>query len=316
MKNKKGGKGQKTIATLQQQQAQAGKNKDDKAKERARELEAQRKLQEQKRQAEMAELFKPVQVAQKVPFGVDPKTILCSYFKAGHCEKGNKCKFSHDPNIERKAEKKDLYTDVRDKDETMENWDEEKLREVVMSKHGNLKTTTDIVCKHFIDAIEEAKYGFFWQCPSGDDCKYRHALPPGFVLKSQRKKDEEDEKKQEISLEEFLEVERHKIKGELTPVTADSFAEWKKNRMNQKDAEADLIRKTKQATASAGRTTGMSGRDLFELSPLHYEDSDEEDDGEDFDLARYRRETEDERDRAEKARIEALGGSVASIHIT
>lgn len=36
---------------------------------------------------------------------------------------------------------------------------------------------------------------------------YRHALPPGFVLKSQRKKEDEDAKNREISLEDFLEVE-------------------------------------------------------------------------------------------------------------
>jgi hypothetical protein len=36
---------------------------------------------------------------------------------------------------------------------------------------------------------------------------YRHALPPGFVLKSDKKAAEELAKKQEISLEEFLEVE-------------------------------------------------------------------------------------------------------------
>ena len=36
---------------------------------------------------------------------------------------------------------------------------------------------------------------------------YRHALPPGFVLKSQQKADEEAEKANTISLEEFLEVE-------------------------------------------------------------------------------------------------------------
>ena len=27
----------------------------------------------------------------------------------------------------------------------------------------------------------------FWQCPYGKDCKYRHALPPGYWLKSQMK---------------------------------------------------------------------------------------------------------------------------------
>lgn len=70
--------------------------------------------------------------------------------------------------------KKNLYEDGRDeeteeqkkKEETMENWDEEKLRSVVMSKQGNPKTTTDRVCKFFIEAVENGKYGWFWQCMS------------------------------------------------------------------------------------------------------------------------------------------------------
>ena len=45
----------------------------------------------------MAKLFKAVVQVQKVPFGVDPKTVLCQYFKVGQCSKGDKCKFSHDP---------------------------------------------------------------------------------------------------------------------------------------------------------------------------------------------------------------------------
>ena len=36
---------------------------------------------------------------------------------------------------------------------------------------------------------------------------YRHALPPGFVLKADKKKAEELAKKEQISLEDFLEVE-------------------------------------------------------------------------------------------------------------
>lgn len=52
------------------------------------------------------------------------------YFKAGHCEKGkhrhatsdyadsvgNKCKFSHDKNVERKVEKVNIYEDSRKDD--------------------------------------------------------------------------------------------------------------------------------------------------------------------------------------------------------
>jgi hypothetical protein len=52
-----------------------------------------------------------------------------------------------------------------------------------------------------------SRFGWFWQCPNGELCQYRHALPPGFVLKSQKKAMEEAEKANQISLEEFLEVE-------------------------------------------------------------------------------------------------------------
>lgn len=61
------------------------------------------------------------------------------------------------------------------------------------------------VCKYFLDAIENNKYGWFWVCPGGgDNCMYRHALPPGFVLKKDKKKEEKEE---EISLEELIENE-------------------------------------------------------------------------------------------------------------
>ncbi len=45
---------------------------------------------------------------------------------------------------------------------------------------------------------------------AGEKCMYRHALPPGFVLKSEKKAMEEAAKANTISLEEFLEVEVRK----------------------------------------------------------------------------------------------------------
>lgn len=51
----------------------------------------------------------------------------------------------------RKVEKRDLYSDVRaDKaDDTMDKWDEEKLKTVVLSKTGNPRTTTDVRSRSF-----------------------------------------------------------------------------------------------------------------------------------------------------------------------
>jgi hypothetical protein len=49
------------------------------------------------------------------------------------------------------------------------------------------------VCKYFLDAVEQRKYGWFWVCPNGgDDCPYRHALPPGYQLRGEKKKEEEE----------------------------------------------------------------------------------------------------------------------------
>ena len=48
--------------------------------------------------------------------GVDPKSVLCAFFKQGQCTKGDKCKFSHDLTLERKCEKRSLYVDERDDD--------------------------------------------------------------------------------------------------------------------------------------------------------------------------------------------------------
>ncbi|TID23191.1 hypothetical protein CANINC_003208 [Pichia inconspicua] len=193
---------------------------------------------------------------QKVPFGVDPKSILCEFFKLGSCTRGKNCKFSHDFNVARKSAKKDLYTDDKDNEreqkmaDTMDNWDEEKLRSVISSKHGNPKTTTDKVCKYFIQAVEEGKYGWFWVCPGSDpktntECKYRHSLPAGFVLKTKEQRRLEKqalENQPKITLEDFIETERDKLpKDNLTPINAETFAKWKKEhkmqRLNSKNKE-------------------------------------------------------------------------------
>jgi hypothetical protein len=67
------------------------------------------------------------------------------------------------------------------------------------------------------------RFGWFWQCPNGELCQYRHALPPGFVLRSQRKALEEAEKANMISLEEFLEVEVRPCINCIIAVTPEPF---------------------------------------------------------------------------------------------
>lgn len=83
LKNKKGGKNQKFIAQVQQQVKHGGSAAAKKLEELKR-LEKEKKEAELKKQKEMADLFKPVQPVQKVEKGVDPKSILCAFFKQGN----------------------------------------------------------------------------------------------------------------------------------------------------------------------------------------------------------------------------------------
>jgi len=48
----------------------------------------------------------------------------------------------------------------------------------------------------------------------------------------------------------------------LTPVTPETFAIWKKTRMDKKQAEQEVLRKAKEVQNAAGKNSGMSGRDL------------------------------------------------------
>ncbi|KZV98660.1 hypothetical protein EXIGLDRAFT_763332 [Exidia glandulosa HHB12029] len=93
-------------------------------------------------------------------------------------------------------------------------------------------------------------------------------------------------KANQITLEEFLEVERHKLGSTLTPVTPESFAVWKRIRMDKKQAEQDAAKKAKDTQHTAGKLSGMSGRDLFSYNPNLFVEDDEEDDG--FDVNQYR----------------------------
>ena len=111
---------------------------------------------------------------------------MCAYFKAGVCEKGKKCKFSHDLALDGKAAKIDIYSDPRDRKEKD-------------------PSRVDQPCHDFIEAVERNVYGWLWECPNGGDkCKYLHALPVGYVLKdrSMENKPADDEYEEKLTIEE------------------------------------------------------------------------------------------------------------------
>ncbi|XP_032074810.1 zinc finger CCCH domain-containing protein 15 [Thamnophis elegans] len=278
LKNKKGAKQQKFIKAVTHQVKFGQQNP-----RQAAQVDGDKKLKKddkKKELQELNELFKPVVAAQKISKGADPKSVVCAFFKQGQCTKGDKCKFSHDLSLERKCEKRSVYIDARDEElekDTMDNWDEKKLEEVVNKKHGEAekkKPKTQIVCKYFLDAIESNKYGWFWVCPGGgDNCMYRHALPPGFVLKKDKKKEEKEE---EISLEDLIEKERSLLGSNVTKITLESFLAWKKRKRQEKIDKAEQDMERRKADFKAGKALVISGREVFEFRPELVDADDEE----------------------------------------
>lgn len=106
-----------------------------------------------------------------------------------------------------------------------------------------------------------------------------------------------------LTLEDFLESERHKLTGTLTPVTPETFAKWKAERMDKKAAE-EQAQLAKEAT----------GRALFEKGDWEAsgdeeesEDEGEEEDDDAWNMEKLRQETEALEEKKEAERIAAFG---------
>lgn len=289
MKNKKGKKQQQQI---QQIKGQIQGNQ----KDRQKELDEKKKLQDAKKaqKDELNLLFRPTQT---VAAGADPKSVLCSFFVQGTCQKGAKCKFSHDMSLANKSEKRSLYTDKRDADEAekkpdegMDSWDQNKLEEVINEKHGekNTRQTSSQICKHFLKAVDKNVYGWFWECPNGGKCLYRHALPPGFILKRDVVKGEE---KDELTIEELIDIERKKLGSNTTKVTLETFTAWKNKKLKEKKDKLIESTKKKKKDFKQGKLLGYSGREMFAYKPELAMDDDEEAEGT---IEREAREEEEE----------------------
>ncbi len=108
-----------------------------------------------------------------------------------------------------------------------------------------------------------------------------------------------------LTLEDFLESERHKLTGTLTPVTPETFAKWKAERMDKKAAE-EQAQQAKEAT----------GRALFEKGDWNVSGDEDDEDGVDEDdawnLEKLRQETEALRENKENERVAGTGRGGAS----
>lgn len=286
LKNKnKSAKVQKFVQTVKSQVM--GQNV--KGGEEKRIADEFKKKEEKKKELEqkalLASLFKGVSNIQQTALreGEDPKSVLCAYFKAGVCEKGKKCKFSHDLALDGKAAKIDLYSDPRD-------------------KNGKDPTRTDITCQHFLEAVEKNLYGWLWECPNGGEkCVYTHALPPGYILQRDKKDLEKaalEDMEDELTLEEKIEEERAALPSTgLTPVTLETFQDWKKRKAERKQKELEAKMKEEEKKGAKGKNI-MSGKALFKYDPTLFKD---DEDAADEKIYEEREELEEEKEEESKA---------------
>lgn len=91
---------------------------------------------ELKKEKEAEKASKTKAVIQKIPVGVDPKTVVCQNFLNKCCKDGDKCRFSHE--------------NIRKSEERTETNSKDKPRQV---------------CRFLIDAINNNEFTNTWECP-------------------------------------------------------------------------------------------------------------------------------------------------------
>lgn len=207
----------------------------------------------------------------------------------------------------KEPEKRDIFVDSREAKlaDDMATWDEEKLRSVVESKKKGgqgERVKTDIICKHFIDAVEKRTYGWFWECPNGGDkCQYRHALPEDYVLKRDKVQEMIVE---DTSLEDGIE-EKRKALTTRTPVTFERLQAWLEAKKAAIAAEESTALESARSEYAKGKRSGVSGRMLFDIDKSIFDFDDAS-----ADVTKYVRDEEDDEYDAEDrgGNAPAMGG--------
>ena len=134
---------------------------------------------------------------------------------------------------------------------------------------------------------------------------YRHALPPGFTLKSDTKKKDQEE---EISLEMLVEKERAALGSQVTKVTLESFLAWKSRKIVEKKDEIKKQEDKKRANYKLGFMNGITGRDIFTFNP-DLITNDDDDAGNDID---YKRRVDDDDEQQQAAHIRDINADFFS----
>jgi len=143
-------------------------------------------------------------------------------------------------------------------------------------------------------------YGWQWECPNnGDDCKYTHALPLGYVLNRDKQAVEEvKEDEDEMTLEEKIEEERAALPSEgLTRVTYETFMAWKEKKKEEREKEKQEKRAAEAKKAGKSGHNVMSGRALFKFDPNLFVDDEGAYDAKAYDIIEEEKEEEDQKNK-------------------
>lgn len=118
-------------------------------------------------------------------------------------------------------------------------------------------------------------------------CEYQSCslLDPHLLLFQVLKKDAKKNKKEEISIEDLVERERAALGPDLPKITLSSFLAWKKQKIEDRRTKAATDTEKRKAEFVAGKSVGLSGREMFTFNPLLVGDDQMEDGETAFDSA-------------------------------
>jgi len=104
----------------------------------------------------------------------------------------------------------------------------------------------------------------------GEKARKKQAIIDAMLAEEEAKR---QAKIKALTMEQLVERERKALatRGPLTPVNADSFAVWKDKKKAELKAKREKEEAKKAKDAKSGKRAGLTGRDLFELSPQLFE---------------------------------------------
>ena len=116
-----------------------------------------------------------------------------------------------------------------------------------------------------MDAVIKKVYGWKWECPNGDNCHYKHCLPPGFIIPTAKDRMQEEMGVEDyMDLEEQIDEERNRVSKTGTQVNDASFAIWKEKR--------DILRKEQSKDEEKKKKSALTGLQLFKQGNMVFKD--------------------------------------------